>query len=145
MFRKPFSYGQNGKRFKGPEMIRKSLNYSRIDEEYSLMLRTAVEHLRTEGYDLKINNGKRKLRPRTLKGFVPDIRALNDSDEILVDIASDAPDIRKWRRFAYTDGVRLWIIAPRSSVDSVKTCVETFSIPAEVYSCNGTLKLKRVL
>ncbi|MBE2899314.1 hypothetical protein DNK57_00495 [Methanothermobacter thermautotrophicus] len=145
MFRKPFSYTQYGKTFKGPEMIRKSLNYSGIDKEYSLILRTAVEHLRTVGYDLKINNGKKKLRPGTLKGFVPDIRASNDSDVILVDIACDTPDIRKWRRFAYTDGVRLWIIAPWSSVDSVKTCVEAFSIPAEVYSCNGTMKLKRVL
>jgi len=126
-------------------MIKRPLNYSKNGEKYSMMLKTVVAHLRDQGYDLKVNNGKKKLRPPMLKGFLPDVHALNGSDEIVVEISTDNIDIIKWRRFAYTHGVRFWIVAPYPIADSVKTCVETFSIPAEVYSCNGTMKLKRVL
>lgn len=145
MFRKINFWHHYKKRVKGPEMIKRPLNYSKNEDKYSIMLKTVVEHLRDQGYDLKVNNGKKKLRPRMLKGFLPDVHALNGSDEIVVEISTDNSDIRKWRRFAYTDGIRFWIVAPYPIADSVKTCVETFSIPAEVYACNGTMELKRVL
>ena len=39
-----------------------------MDSEYLNILGTVTEHLRSRGYDVKINNGKKKIRPRTLKG-----------------------------------------------------------------------------
>jgi len=147
MFKKPLKYNktETGKKLKGPEMFKKPLNYNKMDSEYLNILGTVTEHLRSRGYDVKINNGKKKIRPRTLKGFMPDVHALNGADEIIVEILTDDPDMRKWKRFASTDGKRFWIIAPQRSVDSVRTRIEAFGVAAEVYRCNGNMKLERIL
>lgn len=129
-------------------MIKKPLkNNGKEDEEYSMMLKTVVNHLRVQGYDLKVNNGKIKLRPKILKGFLPAVHAFKGSDEIIIEIETSKSrlDLKKWRRFAYNYGTRFWIVADYAIADHVRHCARVFDIPAEVYTCNGTMRLERVL
>ncbi len=114
------------------------------EKYYDKILRIVSNHLQEQGYDLRIQ-GKDKT-PK-IHGFTPTIYATKSFDEILIEIETDprslSKNMIKWRRFSHKDA-KFWIVTPDNICKTIKLQLEAFNIPAEVYSCNGEYKLKKL-
>ncbi len=101
------------------------------------LIKSVATRLEREGYKVTANyinhpNG----RPRTLKGFVPDIHATKNLEEIIIEVETCntvlSQDIMKWKRFSFNN-CKFWLIVPQNCLEIAKMRKEAFNIPVEIF------------
>jgi hypothetical protein len=101
------------------------------------LIKSVALRLEREGYKVTANhinhpNG----HPRPINGFVPDIHAIKNLEEIIVEVETCntviSSDIIKWKRFSFNN-CKFWIIVPESCLKIVKVKKEAFNIPVEIF------------
>jgi hypothetical protein len=103
------------------------------------LIRSVSDHLEREGYKVTANHIKHPNgSPRNLNGFIPDIRAIKNFKEIIIEVETCTSLLfqnkLKWKRFSF-DNRRFWVVVPPECLEVAKMRKETFNIDVEIY-CN---------
>lgn len=100
------------------------------------LIKSAAMHLERDGYKVTANyinhpNG----RPRPLNGFIPDIYATKNLEEIIIEVETCntviSQDIIKWKRFSFNK-CKFWLIVPENCKKIAEMRKEAFNIPVEI-------------
>ncbi|HSO25998.1 MAG TPA: hypothetical protein VLR54_05180 [Methanobacteriaceae archaeon] len=103
------------------------------------IIKSVSAYLEREGYRVTANhinhpNG----RPKNLNGFIPDIRAIKNREEIIVEVQTSNKTLfqnkLKLKRFSYS-GKRFWMVVPPECYEIAEIRKKVFNIPVELY-CN---------
>ena len=119
----------------------KKINYlnSKSFKLQDNIIKSVSVYLQREGYRVTakhINhpNGC----PKNLNGFVPDIHAIKNFENIIVEVQTSNKMIfqneLKMKRFSYS-GNRFWLVVPPECYEIAQMRKKAFNIPVEIY-CN---------
>ncbi|MCK9151566.1 hypothetical protein [Methanobacterium alcaliphilum] len=111
------------------------------------IVRSVVDRLQREGYIVRVNNDYHPNgRPNSCGGFTPDIQAIKNFHQILIEVETctnnHSKDLIKWKRFSSNGENQFWLIVPGNCLESFKQKKESFNIPMSLYCSNGNGKLE---
>ncbi len=108
------------------------------DKNHEKLIRSVVMLLESKGYMVRANyidhpNGS----PRSFNGYTPDIYALKDMEEILIEVETCksllSNNLLKWKRFCFNPRRRFWVIVPPTCREKAEMKKDVFNLPVEIY------------